>query len=156
MKVIVPYAPGRLHSVTRRVIESYELPTEFIRLDFDDSYRLLLKDLWVDGETVVIIEQDVVPWPGAIEELHHCMGEWCSCAYRLFGGYGVYHHLGCTKLSSELMRKLPHLWDIPRHWNSLDTHLRWEADQVGIHPHPHRPPVIHLSEREIGGEHHGK
>jgi hypothetical protein len=154
MRVVVPYAPGRLHSVTRRVIESYELSTEWVELRDYDDYRKLLRRIWDDGRTVVLIEQDVVPWPGAIEELYHCMGEWCSCAYRLFGGYGVYHHLGCTKLSSELMKKLPDVWNEPRPWNVLDAHLRWEANRIGVHPHPHRPPVIHLSEREIGGENH--
>lgn len=152
MLVVVPFVPGRLHPVTAAVLRSYtDVNVMWVNVgDDDDAYRRLLKRIWGERQTVVIVEQDVVPWPGAIDELHHCMGEWCSCAYRIHGGYGVYHHLGCTKLSAALMQKLPDIWDQPRHWASCDVHLRWQADQIAVLPHPHRPPVIHLSPQEIG------
>jgi hypothetical protein len=116
--------------------------------DDDDAYRRLLQRLWQARTTVVIVEHDVVPWYGAIEELHHCMGLWCSCSYRLQGGYGVHHSLGCTKLSGRLMQLLPTLWDEPGKWDALDQRLWFAARAIGQEPHPHKPPVLHLSDKE--------
>lgn len=141
MRVVVPFA--RLH-VTEQVLRSYRVPVEFVRLDDDDAYRRLLHELWAARETVVIVEQDIVPWPGALEELYGCMGLWCACAHPLFGGLGIYHGLGCTKISGQLMARLPDLWDLSGHWSTLDQRLYFAARDIGEEPHPHRPPVIHL------------
>jgi hypothetical protein len=151
MQVIVPYR--ELNSWTRRVLDSYNLPVTYVPLGDDaDAYRRLLQELWQLQQTVVLVEHDVVPWYGAIEELHHCMGLWCTCSYNLRGGYGVYHSLGCAKLSGELMRLLPTLWDAPGRWDTLDQRLWFAARDIGQEPHPHRPPAIHLSERELGAK----
>jgi hypothetical protein len=147
LKVIVPFVS--LHPATRSVLDSYRVPVQYERLDGDDAYRLLLQRLWREGETCVIIEQDILPWPGAIEELHQCCGLWCSCSYLYGGCYSLSHMLGCTKLSDRLMGLLPTLWDEPGHWSSLDTRLYHAAYAVGEVAHPHRPPVIHLNAKEM-------
>jgi hypothetical protein len=149
IRVIVPYRT--LNHWTERVLDSYGLPVMYAPLgDDDDAYRRLLQRLWQARTTIVIVEHDVVPWYGAIEELHHCMGLWCSCSYRYHGGYGLYHTLGCAKLSAALMQKLPNLWDEPGHWSQLDQRLFFAAREVGQEVHPHRPPVLHLKEEEYG------
>ena len=146
-KVIVPFT--RLHPVTEAVLASYSLNIRYERLEGDQAYRLLLQRLWREGETVVIVEQDILPWPSAIEELHQCMGLWCSCSYLYGGAYSLFHMLGCTKLSAKLMQLLPDLWDEPGHWSTLDTRLYHAAMQIGEVAHPHRPPVIHLNPKEL-------
>lgn len=146
MKVVVPYTD--LHPLVKTVLDSYQLPTTYVALPTDDSYRQLLKRLWDEGETVCLVEHDIVPWYGCLEELDGCMGQWCTCAYRYGGGYGLYHLLGCTKLSATLMRRLPGLWDQPRPWSELDRHLFFAAREIGQDPHGHRPPVLHLNLRE--------
>jgi hypothetical protein len=147
IRVIVPYRT--LNHWTERVLDSYGLPVMYAPLgDDDDAYRRLLQRLWQARQTVVIVEHDVVPWYGAIEELHHCMGLWCSCSYRLQGGYGVTHSLGCTKISARLMQLTDGIWDEPRKWDVLDQHLFFAARAVGQEPHGHRPPVLHLSDKE--------
>jgi hypothetical protein len=145
MKLVVPYS--NLHPVTRQVIESYKLGAQFVALGGPLEYGRLLRWLWQEEETVVIVEHDIVPWPGAVEELYNCMGMWCSCSYLYAGGYGLYHGLGCTKISGNLMRALPHLWDGDLEWFSLDQRLLFAARTIGYEPHPHRPPVIHLGAR---------
>lgn len=147
MRVVVPYT--RLHPITKQVLDSYGFPVWYQHLDGDDSYRKLLQYLWQGGETVVLIEQDVVPWPGAIEELHGCCGLWCSCSYLYNGCLSLFHMLGCVKLSADLMRLLPELWDEPGHWSTLDTRLYHAAMAKGEVAHPHRPPVIHLNDRQM-------
>lgn len=146
--VVVPYSDGHLNPWTRRVLDSYAINVSYSLLPDDDAYRRLLRDLWQAQRTVVLVEQDIVPWYGAIEELYRCMGEWCSCAYRYRGGYGIYHGLGCTKVSAELMQATPGLWDAPGHWSEMDRRLYFAAREVGQEPHPHRPPVLHLKEEE--------
>lgn len=141
-KVYVPYVD--LHPTTRQVVDGLDLDVTYVRLTDDDGYRRLLQRLWQIGETVILIEQDIVPWPGAAEELYSCMGLWCACAYKLFGGYGIFHGFGLTKLSAELMRQLPSVWDTPGHWSTLDQRLFFAARAISQEPHPHRPAVVHL------------
>lgn len=152
-RVYVPYPEQvPLNPWVERVLASYNLNLVFVRLGNDDAYRQLLHTIWAEQHTVVIIEHDIVPWYGAIEELHGCLGLWCSCSYRYQGGYGLYHGLGCTKLSAELMRLTPHVWDEPGHWSTLDQRLFFAAREVAQEPHHHRPPVLHLSEKEYAME----
>ncbi len=108
MKIVVPFT--NLHPVTKAVLESYKLKINYYELDDRDNYRRLLKTLWEENETVILIEHDIVPWHGAIEELYNC----------------------------------------PCHWDQLDTKLYLGVKVLGWKPHRHRPPVIHLGEREIG------
>jgi hypothetical protein len=146
VKVVVPYTS--LHLVTEMVTAWYK--PEYVKLTDDDAYRRLLKRLWEERETVVIVEHDIVPWPYAIDELFRCCCWWGAYSYHLHGGIGVHHGFGCTKLGSKLMEALPDIWDEPGHWNSLDQRLYFAAREVGIEPHPHRPAVIHVSEKHIG------
>lgn len=145
MKVVVPHT--NLHPVTKQVLESYRLPVRFVEIKDDDAYRRLLRDLWDEDETVVLVEHDVAPWPGAIEELLACPCLWGSNSYIINGGVGIYHGLGCTKISTGLMRMLPGLWNEAKHWSQLDRHLWFAARAIAQEPHPHRPPVIHLNPR---------
>lgn len=151
-RVVVPYAPGKLHPITRAVLESYCLPwLTFCETSGRFGYSTLLEALWHECRTVVIVEQDVIPWPGAIEELHGCPGVWCTCSYPYAGqGPGIYHMLGCSKISDRLMAATPNLWSEPVPWNECDVHLLRAANAQGQEPHPHRPPVVHLNPREIG------
>lgn len=145
--VIVPYA-GSLNEWVRRILDSYDVDVDYRFLEDEDSYRRLLRRIWYERKPVVLVEHDILPWYGAIEELFNCMGQWCSCAYRYRGGYGIYHGFGCTKLSTELMVHTPHVWDEPGHWSTLDQRLYFTARGIGQEPHPHRPPVIHLKQSE--------
>lgn len=140
--MLVPYAT--LHPTTEQVMKASGLAVEFVHMPDDDAYRRELRERWAIGQTFVIVEQDIVPWPGAIEELHSCMGLWCACAYKLFGGYGIFHSFGCAKFSAELIAKLPSVWDEPCHWSLLDQRFVFAAQAIGETPHSHRPPVIHL------------
>lgn len=128
---------------------SYKLDVRYVELRDDDSYRLLLQELWRQRQSVILIEHDILPWPGAIEELAGCSCAWGSYTYKMHGGLGIHHMFGCTKLTPALMQATDGLWDAPCRWDVLDQRL-WFAARDRFEPHPHRPPVIHLSERELG------
>jgi hypothetical protein len=127
-------------------VNCYGLSPRFAPVSHDHDYWKLFCELWREGKTVVLIEHDVLPWPGAIEELLACPALWCSCSYRINGGYGIHHAFGCTKISADFMQLLPDVWQriINREWHALDSQLCHAALQAGQVPHPHRPPAIHL------------
>lgn len=143
MRVVVPFQ--RLHPVTKKVVDYYR--PEYCHLQDEDDYRLLMQRLWREREPVIVVEHDIVPWPFAIEELWRCSCSWGAYSYQLHGGVGIYHGFGCTKLTPALMEALPDIWDTPAHWSDLDQILWFAARDKGLEPHPHRPAVVHLSER---------
>jgi len=142
-RVVVPFT--NLHPVTKQVLDNYGLNVEYVHLEGDDGYRQLMKRLWNERKDVVIVEHDIVPWPGAIEELVACPCTWGTYSYELLGGIGVTHGFGCAKLTRSLMDCVPDVWDAPLKWDILDQKLFFTARTLGIEPHLHRPPVVHLS-----------
>jgi hypothetical protein len=147
MKVICPHTA--LHPVTKGVLDSYNLGVRYVQLDAEYAYGNLLRELWAERETVVIIEHDIVPNHGCVEELFGCSAIWCAFSYQWrneFGevGVGLSHQLGCTKISAHLMNALPDLWNEPCHWSLCDQRLFFAAREIGREPHLHRPAVIHL------------
>lgn len=145
--IVVPYVT--LIPLAKAVLESYRLPITYVELTDDDAYRRLLKLIWRARETVTIVEHDILPWPGALEEVTACPCSWGTYSYKTLGGVGIAHMLGCAKLTGKLMDALPTVWDEPGHWSGLDQRLFFAARAAGIEPHLHRPPVIHLNPRDL-------
>lgn len=147
INVVVPYTD--LHPLVPQLLATYGYTPEYRKLVGDDGYQCLMRELWERGEDVMIVEQDILPWPGAIEELFACECFWGAYTYRTNGGMGVYHMLGCTKITKRLMRQTEGVWDEWRHWSVIDQTLFFAARNRGIEPHHHRPAVIHLNPREL-------
>lgn len=147
MNIVVPYV--QLHELVTPILRSQGYSPNYVKLEGDDAYRQLLRRLWKIGETVHIVEQDILPWPGAMDELAACPGCWCTFSYLEHGGIGIAHMLGCCKLGDQLMHALPDLWERPGHWSQLDQRLFFAARERRIEPHLHRPPVLHLNAREL-------
>lgn len=153
MKLIVPYTEAIRPIVKEVLIDIYGLKPDFVYVGAgDEEYWKLMKGIWSLGETFLIVEHDVLPWPGALEELEQCPFPWCSCTYLIkrsklnTQGYGVFHGFGCTKFSAHLIKMLPDVWDQieSRHWKHLDAQFYTQALACDQIPHPHRPPAIHL------------
>lgn len=141
-RVIVPYI--EIHPLVKLVLDKEG--AEYIKMQDKESYWKLLCDIWARGEDVVIVEHDIIPWPGAIDELLGCPAEWCTFTYEMKQGFGVHHAFGCAKLGSGLMSELPSVWqDVhTTYWRTLDSQLCEYAQRNRIIPHPHRPAVTHL------------
>jgi hypothetical protein len=143
MKVVVPYT--KLRRMQQWLLRRYN-PCYVDVSASDDDYWTLLTELWQQRETVVLIEHDILPWPGALEELVACPALWCAYSYDQHG-IGIFHSFGCVKFSGELMNLLPDIWQgMDKHWSQLDQQFEWRAFQAGQRPHGHRPAVIHLHE----------
>lgn len=148
INVVVPFT--RLHPAVRHVLDGYQLPVRYVSVAGDEfAYSRLLAEIWRARRSTVVVEHDVIPYPGCLEELHACPADWCSCSYHWTNphgrtGVGLTHMLGCTKLSAELMAALPTLWDEPCHWTECDKRLFFAARDIEKEPHQHRPGVVHL------------
>lgn len=94
-----------------------------------DAYYRALCAWWAEADNLVIVEHDILPADGVIEEMLDCHAPWCSSPYSLGGvTFGVYmtldgttselcadanayctDALGCTKFSAQLSAALPTL-----------------------------------------------
>lgn len=147
IRIVVPYT--NLHELVPKLLATYGYDPEYVKLVGDDGYQLLMRRLWKEREDVCIVEQDILPWPGAIEELFACECFWGTYTYRTNQGLGVRHMLGCTKLTGRLMQLTDGIWDEWRHWSVIDQTLFFAARNQNVEPHLHRPPVIHVNPREL-------
>lgn len=156
INVIVPCAPDA-HPVTKQVLASEGIVAQYIGVGHSPyGYHHLMRDIWSQRKQVIIVEHDIVPWPGAIAELAACPCAWGSYSYKIHGGIGIFHGLGCTKLTPELMDATSDLWSDEvwhqDHWSKIDQVLFFAARERGYEPHHHRPPVIHLSDKHNTSE----
>ena len=122
----------------------------------DYGYYEYFKKRWEEGKTFINLEQDIVPYPGALKELWDCPQDWCMydihvpCRWNLnledsnIGGYP----LGCMKISSEMIKSTPKLWEKPIKWDEIERILI-----PGIFPvHQHRPGVVNANPAYLGKE----
>lgn len=121
----------------------------FIDVSDDDfAYGRLMTDLWDKKEGFIILEHDVVPWPGALTELMFCDHPYCAYRYS-YTPHNQISALGCMKFSQWVVNKFP---DLPQNKNWSET--RWsELDYEIVHPlrelvgfniHHHEPPLAHV------------
>lgn len=124
----------------------------YVEVRGDTGYPLMLSQLWEKRQTFIVVEQDVVPWPGAIAALEACPEPWCAHAYdtryEMEGGApGDAVYLGCVKFASRLMHEVPNAWRCWQtpHWASVDTHISTVLRNAGFDVHQHRPAVTNAN-----------
>jgi hypothetical protein len=170
MKVIVPYA--KLHDAVPRALQSQGIEAQYVDTSASDrAYFDLLSRLWDEEETFVIVEGDIVPWPGAVKGLLACGEMWCANPYAIFKWYSGC--LGFSKFGKELIDLTPDLFRVieqspdilftraaddspPEQWSSdgiwvsamswrrLDGVINLLLMEAGLARHLHYPPVTHL------------
>ena len=158
MKVVCPHTGGP-HRDTRAVLDRWPGGVEYVDVSGDDyAYGRLLRRLWADAETFLLIEHDVVPWLHTIPEMLLCPEPYCAAPYAWGQAVGV--ALGCTKFDGLLMRAYPDAAEVacripsnygrPGHWRQLDVWLQAAVlrDLYGYQPHCHLPAVAHRNWEE--------
>jgi hypothetical protein len=148
----VPYVVGRL-SLSTAIWASVHDDARMVELDGrDEAYHEALCEWWRSDGDLVIVEQDVLPADGVVEEMLVCPSEWCVSPYPIFSDEGEISwdwSLGCTKFSGQLRDSCPeaaelaglqgeHEVDPPRCWWMLDVRLACVLARVGALPHAHR------------------
>lgn len=151
----MPYA--RLYPEVREALDRDGVEAEYAYVGAEPTdYYDLLARLWREPGGFIIVEQDIVPWPGAIAQLATCSHDWCGFAYELSTGVGVPGMLGCTRFSGRLTAEHPGVIEAvaylpahgtpPRYWGRMDTRIKEVMeDREGLRFSLHWPVVAHLN-----------
>lgn len=111
-------------------------------LDADYAYDKLFRNLWAQGEPFILVEHDILPWPGALVDLWKCECAWGAFQYFIFGE--LRSQLGCVKFDPTRLGACP-LSDELVHWSRLDWSVITGLVNRGQTGHLHGPPVTHLN-----------
>lgn len=153
-QVVVPFVSGMLHPETQRVVLGCGWPTTWHCMDAADTgaYARLVERMWGRHEAFVIVEQDVVPPAGAIDELIYCPWSWCSHCYD-DPSYQRAPMLGLCKFDGVLGVQLPevatsvlrdsHHHRDPVHWRQLNEVLTAHLFHRRVPWHRHAPDAVH-------------
>lgn len=145
MEVYVPAIDSNCPAASALSVEGVDF---HLALMIDDlGYGTLLSYLWTYGESFIVLEHDVVPFPGAIDALAECDKDWCVHKYPP-GPNKLYYSMGCMKVSDSLIdktRDLPHRynWEETK-WSQLDGKVYPGLLEVAKEPHIHHPPLAHV------------
>lgn len=151
MRVICPWTD--LRPETRAALEADGIEAEYVNVNGSQTaYHELLERTWREGRGFVIVEHDIVPWPGALRTLWDCSCDWGGYAYPTSTAWNAW--LGCTKFSDALVVGVPALWDAianlrydgtnRKYWGRLDTRMKQVLeDSQGLRMHVHWPAVGH-------------
>lgn len=150
--MIVPFVPGMLRTETYTALAEY---AEFRPLAAGDetAYWRLLAAEWQRPGDLTVVEQDIVPHPGVLDEMAACPREWCVSPYLTANRQLCDRGLGCTKFSAALKTRLPDTIQLAgqiatvglplRSWRRLDSNIAAVLGHAGVAPHQH-PPSRHL------------
>ena len=110
----------------------------------EEAYADLLESVWASGTDVILVEHDVVPAPGVLDEMWACERDWCAVPYRC--GTVVTTALGCTKFSAALRHRNPDTINRiqQRAWFNLDSQIVYTLHQHGESEHLHGPQARHM------------
>jgi hypothetical protein len=147
--VVVPYANADsdplIHKAMRLNLRMQGLEPRFERmdgaLDGEYAYDRLFRSLWAEGEPFIVVEHDVLPWPGALQQLWQCDCAWGAFQYFIFGELRV--QLGCAKFDPSRLGDCPLDELVP--WQRLDWAVMTALVERGHSGHLHTPAVTHLN-----------
>lgn len=146
--VYVPHK--RLEPATQIALIGYNVIPVATIDDYD--YQRFFQDRWKDGTSFVNVEQDIIPWPGAIKEIWDCPHEWCVFDFHLPVHWNrnledekIGIPIGCVKISASLIQKTPGMWDEPVTWDKCDMRLTQYAISHNVTVHQHRPGVVNAN-----------
>lgn len=152
MRLVVPYVVGGLQSPTLAAALAYDGQVDLIDVNADgQTYARILADLWQRQESVLIVEQDVVPTLAQLASLASCEHPWCAFTYEphkdvSYDDPGSIVMLGCCKLSAEFMQATERAWfDLNLPWWHCDVRVSMFGRGAGYTPHQHSPNVQHLN-----------
>ncbi len=124
------------------------------------GYQEHLQARWDEGATFVNMEHDIVPWPGALQELVACPRNWCFFGYLADIDFVATNAapFGLVKFGASLIAAMPDVWELmsrrfandPTAWAMCDIHLAEYARERGLFtPHQHSPSVLNANPKFI-------
>lgn len=157
MKVVIPFTPVK-YSLEAQEAHRAIPGAEWSDVSADvQAYHRLFSDLWLAGETFLLIEHDIVPNDEAMIQAEECSCWWGTSPYEGPPGRGLLtDSLGFVCFRAELMMAEPDLateawWDpeggktfAPGHWKRMDLRIAHQLRERGYEPHVHDATVAHL------------
>ena len=111
VKVVVAYCD--LHPATKIAAEEADHVRWGDTSADAEAYWRLLREMWAEGDTFAVLEQDKVPGPGALRAIHDCERAWCAYPVeQQGGGLADFPTLSCAKFGASLMARWPGAVDI--------------------------------------------
>lgn len=154
MYVLAPYTTH--HPEAAAALSGTDHDVHHVRLEPHRArdYFDVLADVWQAGETVAIVEHDIVVHATALDDLSACPHDWCAFPYQ-YMEHERHYGLGCVKFSADLLARCPDAMrrvgvlrdptHPPRHWCRLDAWLQGVVlPSMGETMHKHDTPVRHL------------
>jgi hypothetical protein len=150
VRLVVAYTTEGLQPETRALAESYG--ARFESTDTPTGYWDLLERLWSEQRGFVLLEEDVLPAPGLIDEMWACPREWCSVPYEGEQQASLHASIALVKFSTQLLARVPDAMRRAirlcpeRAWAVIDVGLAWRVliDEENLRPHWHALPLQHL------------
>jgi hypothetical protein len=145
LQVVVPARAYGSPPARALIIEGYEVLE--VQMADPQHYGRLVKQMWDIGNGFVLVEDDVVPWPGAVAQMLGCEHDWCAFPFPRTaaeeGGWVL--GLGCARFSHALVRRYDmRILDGSQRWDEVDGALMGVLRTGGEECHGHAPPVAHL------------
>lgn len=144
--IVVPYAPiygtPSVLDAVKLALGVQGLRPRMVKLEQDFSYHQLIQELWAKQEPFILVEHDIIPWPGAVQQLWTCPEGWCAFPYACLGELRAY--LGCTKFDPVKLGECP----LPEElltWQVMDQRIKKTLMMRQAKCHMHEPGVTHLN-----------
>lgn len=141
--IVLPFTEeGAIFDAVKLNLATQGLRPRLFKMERTYSYDLLFRQLWNRGAPFIIVEQDILPWPGALAQLWQCNEPWCGFPYFVFGELRSY--LGCTKFDPAKLGECPLSGDL-REWMLIDKVIEKNLLTKEFGGHLHSPAVTHLN-----------
>lgn len=145
MKVVIPAL--REDCPAALALWKEGIPYEVVLMEDEYSYSRFLCLLWEEARDFILLEHDIVPWPGALTALEECPFGWCSYRYPL-APFTLRPALGCIKVLGWIQLAHPELPDAYRWagriWTQMDGAVCPALESIIGPTHIHNPPVAHV------------
>lgn len=161
--ICVPFVPEKLYAQTYEWSKDRPdvIAWPIKDYDFTAYWRMLLYCWQAPGDTVVV-EHDMLPADGVVDEMIACPEPWCTSPYRASPNkkeLDIVDGLGCVKFSVtlksnefDLMRVVGEMSEhgLPaKIWKRLDVRIAKALRARGYGPHTHQRS-IHLHYEKAG------
>jgi hypothetical protein len=144
MKTVLCYT--HLEAASRLALVSDGIEPVMLETLGQHGYWTALAGLWEQREGFVLIEGDIVVFPGAVRDMVDCTGDWIARPYWINGE--LKPAFGCIKFSTALIERHPMLFlDLPeehRNWMGLDMRVFEALEKAGEELTVRWPAVTHL------------
>lgn len=169
MKLVIPYTKLELATelyLLDKTVESFEFEVEYKDVSSDHwAYTRVLEELWEQGESFVLMEHDIVPWPGAMSAIAKCHFPWCFYGYTPDTDYlgNRAAPFGLVKFSKDFIQRYYDVWTEMRSYYKSDyeyvwmEHDKWLLQYVvprkgsnscdSYRPHQHSPSVFNANSK---------